>query len=148
MILDNIDKQLLKLLQEDGRTPFREIASKLGVAEGTIYNRLDRLKGAQILKGFTTRLNPEALGFDLSAIIGIKLKGGHSKNVEQEIAKMPEVLSIYDVTGEYDSLLLVRTRSRKDLNTFVKRLQKISSIDRTHTQVVLNTIKETLKLDL
>ncbi len=145
-ILDNKDFELLRLLQEDAHLPFREIAKKLDVAEGTVVNRLNKLKASGIIKGFTAILNPLELGFDLTVLIGLRVKGGSLREVEEEIAKRKEVLGVYDITGEYDAMIIARFRNRNDLNSFIKSVLSMKNVERTNTHLALNIAKEDFRV--
>lgn len=148
MITDKKDLQLLKLLQDDARMPYKQLAEKLKVSEGTVYNRIDRLKKSGILLGFEARIDYEKLGYSLTAVIGIKARGMALVKVEEEISRLKNVLCTYDITGDYDAILIAKFRSRDDLNAFIKKILKIPEVDRTYTQIVLNTRKEDLRLDI
>ena len=146
--MDKKDIQLLKLLQNDARMPYKKIAEKLKVSEGTVYNRLDKLKKSGILLGFEAKIDYDQLGYKLTAVIGIRVRGMALVKVEGEISKLKNVLCTYDITGDYDAIIIAKFRSRSDLNTFIKKILKISEVERTYTQIVLNTGKEDLRLDI
>lgn len=145
-ILDNKDFELLRLLQEDAHLPFRELAKKLDVAEGTVVNRLAKLKASGIIKGFAALVNAEKLGYDLTVLIGLRVRGGSLMEVEEEIAKRKEVLAVYDITGEYDAMIISRFRNRKDLNSFIKSVLSMKNVERTNTNLALNITKEDFRV--
>lgn len=140
--LDEIDFKILRLLQEDSRLSFNKVASKLGISAGTAYNRIKSLEVKGVLKGYTILVDPVKLGYSMTAIVLIQAEGAHLVDVEEEIAKMPNVISVYDITGDYDIAVIVRFRDRTGLNAFVKKLLSMPYIRRTVTNVVLNIVKE------
>lgn len=148
IILDNKDYAIIKLIQADARMPFNEIARKLKVSEGTVFNRLEKLKKAGIVKGFQAVIDYELLGYEITAIIGLRVGSGMIPQVEAEVSKKPDVLAVYDVTGEYDALLICRFRSRMQMNDFIKSLLTIKYVERTNTYLVLNTVKENFSITL
>jgi DNA-binding Lrp family transcriptional regulator len=140
--IDEVDAKIIKMLELDARTSFREIAKKLKISEGTVYNRVKRLQGDGIIKGYSANVDPTKLGMDLSAVIGLRVAGGYLVEVEQEISKSKDVCCVYDVTGDYDAIIIARFRNRADLNKFVKGVLSNPHVERSVTHVVLNTVKE------
>jgi len=141
-VLDNKDYKILDILKRDARTPYKKIAEHLKVSEGTIFNRIDRLKKAGILRGFHADINFEKIGYELTAIVGILAQGPNLVKLEEKISNMRDIVAVYDIAGEYDALLIAKFKSRNDLDAFVKRLGQIPEIERTYTYMVLNTRKE------
>jgi Lrp/AsnC family transcriptional regulator, regulator for asnA, asnC and gidA len=146
--IDDVDLNLIKELQYDGRRSFREIAEKLKVAEGTVYNRVNKLREEGVIKNFIVDIDYSKLGYDLTAVIGIRGKGGHLSEIEGKIAKEGNVTAVYDVTGEYDAILVAKFPGRDELNRLVKKLNGMENVDRTYTMVVLNVVKEKHGVDL
>ncbi|MDK2868940.1 MAG: hypothetical protein PWP39_175 [Pyrococcus sp.] len=147
MKIDDLDKKILSLLIEDSRLSYREIAKKLNVAVGTIYNRLKKLEEMNIIEGFTVKLNHEKLGYELTAIIGIKAQGKKIREIERIIARDKHVTCVYDVTGEYDIIVIAKFRSREDMNRFVKSVLSIDGVEKTNTHVALEIVKEDFRLE-
>lgn len=144
---DNIDLRIIELLQQDSRLSFKKIADKLGIAVGTAYNRIKNLETERILKGYTILVEPYKLGFTMTAIILIQADGSHLTEVEEEIAKTANIISVYDITGEFDILVAARFKDRNSLNAFIKNLLSNPNIKRTVTNVVLNTVKEDFRVN-
>jgi DNA-binding Lrp family transcriptional regulator len=144
--MDEIDLEIARKLERDARTPFKEIASEMGVSEGTVHNRVKRMLEEGVLNGFSARLSAAKLGMDLTAVIGLRVHGGHLVEVERDISTLPEVRCVYDVTGEYDAIVVARFKSREDLNDFIKRIVATEFVERTVTHVVLNTVKEDFRV--
>jgi DNA-binding Lrp family transcriptional regulator len=144
--MDEIDLEISRKLEKDARTPFKEIAADLGISEGTVHNRVKRMLKEGVLYGFSARLSAPKLGMDLTAVMGLRVHGGHLSEVERDISALPEVRCVYDVTGEYDAIVIARFKSREDLNDFIKRIVANEFVERTVTYVVLNTVKEDFRV--
>jgi DNA-binding Lrp family transcriptional regulator len=141
--VDGTDLKILKTLERDARISFREIAKKLGISEGTVYNRIKRLQETGVIKGFSAKVDPVKVGLDLTVVVGLTITGGHLVEVEREITKKyKEVCCVYDVTGGYDAIVIARFPSRVELNRFIKEVLANEWVERTATHVVLNTVKE------
>jgi DNA-binding Lrp family transcriptional regulator len=144
--VDETDRNILRLLQEDSRKSFNKIAESLGIAVGTAYNRVKNLEDKGILKGYTVVLDPTKLGYGLTALILIQADGRYLPEVEKELAKLDEVISIYDITGDYDVAVVARFMNRATLNNFIKSTLKMPHVSKTVTNVVLNVVKEDFKV--
>jgi DNA-binding Lrp family transcriptional regulator len=146
--LDETDLGILMLLQEDSRLSFNKIAGKLGISVGTAYNRIKSLEDKGVLKQYTVLVDYFKLGFTMTAIVLIQAEGTHLVDVENEIADMKNVVSVYDITGDYDIAIVVRFKDRTELNAFVKKLLSMPYIKRTVTNVALNVVKEDFRVAL
>lgn len=142
MDLDATDRDLLAALLEDARISQRGLAKRVGVAQGTITNRLRRLEEMGVIKGYTVLLDAESIGWTMTVITGLIIQKGSMIDVQQQIAADPRVFAVYDVTGDYDSMVLARVRGRKDLDDLTKTVFTLQGVQRSFTQVVLNTVKE------
>ena len=146
--VDGLDLKILRELRKDARKSYREIADKLNVAEGTVYNRVNRLQESGVLKGFMANIDFAKLGYDLTAVIGLIVEGGALSRMEERFAKEPNVSAVYDVTGDYDALIVARFPDRESLNKFVKKVIAFPEVKRTYTMLVLNVMKETHGVDI
>ena len=142
MDLDATDRDILAALLEDARISQRGLAKRVGVAQGTITNRLRRLEGMGVIKGYTVLLDAESIGWTMTVITGLTIQKGSMIDVQQQIGADPGVFAVYDVTGDYDSMVLARVRGRKDLDDLTKTVFTLQGVQRSFTQVVLNTVKE------
>ncbi|MBD3388560.1 MAG: AsnC family transcriptional regulator [Candidatus Altiarchaeales archaeon] len=140
--IDDVDLKIIRELRGDGRRSFREIAEKLKVAEGTVYNRVNKLKDMGVIKSFIADIDYSKLGYDLTAVIGVIVKGGHLPEIEKKIAAEKNVTAVYDVTGQYDAIVVAKFPDRTELNKLVKKLTAMEHVDRSYTMVVLNVVKE------
>ncbi len=146
--LDSADNRILRLLQKDCRLSFGKVAEKTGVSVGTAYNRVKSLENRGFVKGYTLRLNLAKLGYTLSAVIFVQAEGKHLAAAEKEIAQAENVLAVYDVTGEFDTVVIAKFKDREGLNAYIKQLASSPHIKRTATSVSLNVVKEDFEVDL
>ncbi|ASJ07818.1 transcriptional regulator [Thermococcus siculi] len=146
--LDEVDRKILTILQKNSRTPLREISKEVGLAESTVYERIKKLKERGIIKKFTVMLDPDSLGFKILAFILIKSKAGMYSHVANELKRHPQIVEIYETTGDYDMLVKIRTSGSDELNEFLDTIGEIDGVVATHTMVVLKIHKETTELPL
>ena len=139
-------EKILKNLLVDARLSARQLSLKLGMSTVTILSRIKKLEKAKIIKGYTTLLNHEELGYDLTAVIEIIAKKDKIVQVEDELSEIENVCAVYDVTGNTDTLIIAKFKGREDLSKFVKNLSSILNVENTITHVVLNTVKEDFRL--
>ncbi|MCI4354826.1 MAG: Lrp/AsnC family transcriptional regulator [Thermoplasmata archaeon] len=147
-MLDALDRSILQELNIDARRSHREIAQRLKVSPTTVGARVTRLEREGVIRGYVPLLDDELLGWDLTATIGIRISKGKLREVEERLARDPRAYAIYDVTGDYDALLIGRFRDRRDLDRFVKHALQDPFVERTNTQVVLNRVKEDRRVPL
>jgi Lrp/AsnC family transcriptional regulator, regulator for asnA, asnC and gidA len=140
--MDDLDRSILRILQGDAQTNFKTIAERCKTTVGTVHNRIKRLKDDGIIKRMIPELDAKKLGYGVTALIQFQISGGHLQEVEQDITRDPHVCSIYDVTGEYDAVVVAKFRDIDDLNGFVKRMLTNKFILRTSTHLVLSVVKE------
>jgi DNA-binding Lrp family transcriptional regulator len=146
MNLDDTDVKILKALVSDARLSSRQISKKSGVSIGTVLSRTKKMEVMGLVRGYTAVVDHEKLGYQLTALIEITVSKGRLLEMENEIARMPNVCSVYDVTGLADAFIIAKFKSREDLSAFAKRLLALPFVERSNTHVVLTTIKEDFRL--
>lgn len=146
MNLDKTDEIILKNLMVDARLSARQLALKLGISTVTVLSRIKKLEKEKIIKGYTALIDHEKLGYNLTAIIEIIAKKDKILDMEVELSKRENVCGVYDITGNTDTLVIAKFKSRNELSEFVKGLASIQNIENTITHVVLNTTKEDFRL--
>jgi len=144
--MDKIDEKILKNLLVDARLSARQLSLKLGLSTVTVLSRIKKLEKEKIIKGYTSILNHEKLGYDLTAVIEIIAKKDKLVQVEDELSGIENVCAVYDVTGNTDTMIIAKFKGREDLSKFIKNLSSISNVESTITHVVLNTVKEDFRL--
>jgi DNA-binding Lrp family transcriptional regulator len=152
MSLDDIDKAALRALQTDGRLTNIELAKRIHLSPPAAHARLKRLQKDGYIRGYTAIIDREKAGYDLLCFVHFSLQMHQVEQVEKFhklVRQMPEVLECHHITGEYDYLLKVALRNRKDLERFaIDRLTPIPGVARIHTSLALNEIKSTTALPL
>jgi len=146
--IDQMDLSILKRLLNDGRASLRQMAHEFHVSTTTVASRVLRLEKAGIIRGYSATVNFERLGYDLTAITQILVSKGKLFQVEREIAKLPGVCAVYDVTGEFDTMVITKLRNRWELGRFTKALLSIPYVERTTTHIVLETVREDFHIPL
>jgi DNA-binding Lrp family transcriptional regulator len=146
--MDETDIKILKELVNDARLSYNEIARRVGIAVGTVATRISNLEKEGVIKGYSAIVDAEKLGYDVVAVIEVTVSGGKLTEIEQEVAKNPNVYGVYDVTGPSDAILLARFKNRKELSEFVKSLLTLKFVERTITHIVLAAVKEDLRIPL
>jgi DNA-binding Lrp family transcriptional regulator len=144
--LDEIDKKILAELLKNSNRSNREIARAIGVSAATVINHIQRLESAGVITEYTVMLDFERLGFELTVIMEVTVSRGKLLETQREIAKLPYVCGVYDVTGEIDSIVIAKFRNRRELSEFPKDLLSMEYVERTNTHVVLNTVKEDFRM--
>lgn len=146
MEYDETDVMILRELQEDAMTSYRDIAEKLNLSVGTVHNRIKRLREGGLIKSFSAIVDAEKLGFSLTAIVLMQVEGGKIVEVEEKLAASSSIIAVYDTTGEFDIIAIGKFRSREELNSFIKETLKIEAVKRTVTSIALNVVKEDLRI--
>lgn len=148
---DAVDQAILKILQQEGRISVAELGRRVNLSPAAIHARLRRLE-EQAIQGYAALLRPEAVGYDMLCFVSVTLRSHTPKQVEEfraAVQAMPEVLECHHVTGEYDYLLKVAIRNRRDLERFlVRRLTPVAGGGRIHTSLVLTEVKNTTALPI
>jgi DNA-binding Lrp family transcriptional regulator len=145
-MIDELEKKIVRSLNQNSRKSFREIAKELGTSATVVINKVKRLEESGAIQGYIPVLNSKYFGYDITAIIAIRISHGKLIETQEIIAKDPRVFAIYDVTGEWDSLVNGRFKDPEDLNDFIKNLLGQKYVERTVTHIVLNVVKDERRL--
>ena len=149
-MIDEIDRRILNLLQDNARTPNSEIAEKIGMAPSATYERVRKLERKGIIRGYEVRLDADQLGAGLIAFVAVKTGELAGEALAgPELVKIPEVQECYNVAGEDCYFLKVRVRNTADLNHLIReKIGGVPSVKSTRTTIVLQTHKETSRISL
>jgi DNA-binding Lrp family transcriptional regulator len=140
-MLEKNDREIILELKKNGRDSFREIAKRLDVHPTTLIKRVERLVKAGVIRGYGAHVDLLAMGYEFMAMIDMRISKGHLLEVENKLRSQPGVVAIYDVTGDYDAMVLVACKSRGEFSKIVKHMLAESYVERTNTHVILNIIK-------
>ena len=142
MELSQTDKKILNILVNNSRLSLRQIAKKVNVSAATVMHHINKLEEEKIINKFTTKIDYEKAGYDIEVMIEIRISKGKLFEVEKKIAINPNVFAVYDLTGNFDAVILARFPTRRKMDNFLKKLQTYEFVERTETKLILNTIKE------
>jgi DNA-binding Lrp family transcriptional regulator len=153
MSLDDLDLKLLSLIQDDAETSHASLANAVGLSVTGIHKRLKKLRQEGIIKKVTTVLDRNKLGLDLLCFLNVTYKDNvRPSNIiemRRAVAKLPEVLECYSLTGSHDAIIKIVVRDHTHLRDFVKQLAKVQRvIGRIETCIVLEEFKEGAALPL
>jgi Lrp/AsnC family leucine-responsive transcriptional regulator len=142
--MDALDAHIVDLLQADGRMTQQVIAQKVGLSQPSVAERIRKMEEARVITGYTARVDPRKLGKDITAFIGVGIE--HPRYFEsfaKKVMGLDEVLECHRVAGEDSYVLKVRTQDTSALDRLlVENLRTIAGVTRTHTTIVLSSIKE------
>jgi len=146
--IDDIDREILRMLQDNSRVAFKRIAEKVGVSEATIFVRVKNLKKKGVIKRFTVIVSPELLGKSLTAFVLINSEPKKLESVLETLSGMDDVYEVYDVTGAYYVIAKIRTENRESLAKIIDRIGMIDGVTRTETAIVLKSVKEETRIKI
>ena len=146
--LDEKDLKILEILQDDGRASYSQISRILGMSEAAIYSRIQKLLKLGVIRRFQAILDPDKLGFTLTAFIGVTAHPAKYEDVLKALAEIPEIQEIHDVTGDYYCLVKLRARGKESLAKILDQIGSLDGVASTETRIVLRTIKEDYALPI
>jgi len=141
--LDETDRKLLNLLQNDAKLPYAKLAEKLGISSSGVHKRVKRLTETGVIKRFVAVVDPQAIGKKLKAFIGVSTEPGSCARVRPQLIRRPEVLEVHETAGEHDLFLKLVTDDTLKLNDLLHEMDGIPGVSSTRTLIVLKTEKET-----
>lgn len=148
-MLDNLDIQILKTLQQNGRTKRNELAEQVGLSVPSVSERLKKLEDNKIIEGYYTRVNKQAFGYDILAFILVMMDSSkHYKDLIKHVDKHPHILECHSVLGEGSHLLKVLVKNTEALEKLLSEVQTWPGVTGTKTTYVLSTLKETTAINI
>ena len=141
-MVDDIDRQVVNALLRDGRASARDVAAETGVAATTVSRRMDRLVESGVIDGYTTDVDYEQLGYEITAIFQLSVDGSGLPEVTSRLREHPTMTAVYEVTGSHDIVAIGKFTDTKALNAHIKELLTDEDIKTASTAVVLNTVRE------
>ena len=148
--IDNLDIQILSILMKNATTPYTEIAKELIVSGGTIHVRMKKLEDLGIIKGANLEINPQKLGYDVCAFLGIFLeKGSQYNNAVKQLKTVNEIVELHYTTGSWSIFAKIICRDTTHLREILnEQIQSVEGIQRTETFISLEeSIKRQITLD-
>lgn len=143
--LDDIDKKILSILQENGRITNAELASRVGMSPPPMLERVRKLEKKGIIQKYVALINPDAVGKGTMALVSVSLDRHRIRSIDQftqAIDTLPEVMECYHITGEDDYLLKVAVKDINEYEDFIlKKLTKLPALSTIKTSFILSTVK-------
>jgi Lrp/AsnC family leucine-responsive transcriptional regulator len=148
--LDDIDAQILRILQENGRITQSDIAKTVGLAPSAVMERMRKLETKGAIREYVAVVDPHVTNRALLAFVAVRTNEyGQEQPSAQALAKIPEVLEIHHVAGEDCFLLKVRAKDAEHLGQMLRReIAAVPGVTSTRTTIVLETVKETARIPI
>ncbi|WP_214409249.1 Lrp/AsnC family transcriptional regulator [Sphaerisporangium fuscum] len=138
--VDDIDHRLLRLLREDGRRTFSEMAAEIGLSVAAVKRRVDRLREIGVITGFAVQIDYAKLGWGIEAFTELRYPGTTPvSEIVRTATDAPEVQAVYTIAGDPDALVQIRVRDLGHLQKVIDRLRRAGDVTGTKTLLVLGT---------
>lgn len=148
MTYENLDRKLINALLDDGRASLRSLADDLDVSVTTVSNHLSDLEDEGIIDGYTPKVDYDKIGYDVTAILQLKVEGSALPEVTESLREHEQMISVYEVTGDYDIIAVGKFADTDDMNAEIKSLLTDPEILESNTSVVLNAAVEHEQFEL
>lgn len=137
---DELDKRIIELMCRSSQGSYRQLAKQLDVHPTTLIQRVKNLESKGVIQGYRASVDYMKLGFEYMGLVSIY--ADNVLTVQDEISKIPQVVAIFDVTGEADCIAWIACLDRDEFSNVVKEINKISDVHKTNTSVILNIRKD------
>jgi len=148
MTYENLDAELVNELLNDGRASLRSLGEELDVSVTTVSNHLSDLEEEGVIDGYTPVVDYSALGYDVTAIIQLKVEGNALPDITGRLEGHKQMISVYEVTGNYDIIAIGKFQDTDGMNQQIKRLLTDPDINESNTSVVLDAASENEQFEL
>ncbi len=148
MTYENLDAKLVNALLGDGRASLRSLAEELDVSVTTVSNHLSDLEEQGVIQGYTPRVDYDALDYDVTAVIQLKVEGNALPDITDSLQQHRQMTSVYEVTGDYDVIAIGKFKDTDGMNEQIKTLLTDPDIKESNTSVVLNAVTENEQFEL
>jgi Lrp/AsnC family transcriptional regulator for asnA, asnC and gidA len=145
MKLDELDRAIIRMMQEDGRRSFAEVAKTLDESESTVRFRFKRLIEEGVIRNVVALVNPRAVGLNESAALFIRASALQLDQVLERLCSFKEVPHVYQFTGDYDAIAIIMGRDVEDLNAIVRRVKSIPGVKDVTMMLTLRVLKSDVK---
>jgi DNA-binding Lrp family transcriptional regulator len=148
MTYENLDAELVNALLNDGRASLRSLGEELDVSVTTVSNHLSDLEDEGVIDGYTPVVEYSALGYDVTAIIQLKVEGNALPDITDRLEGHKQMISVYEVTGNYDIIAIGKFQDTDGMNKQIKTLLTDPDINESNTSVVLDAASENEQFEL
>ena len=139
--MEDTDRQLIGLLRNNARASVASLAKALGVARGTVQNRMSRLEATGTIVGYTVRLKPDVEEQRMRALMTVAVEGNQQDAVIKALRGEPAVTALYSTNGRWDIVAELRADSLESFDRVLARIRLIEGISHTETSLLLSTFK-------
>ncbi len=147
--IDEIDHQILEILQKKARVPNAEVARQVGMAPSAVLERIRKLEERGFIEGYEVRLNPREFGQGLTAFVQVRAQATANGALADQLSEVTGVQEVHQIAGDDGYLLKLRVADNAELGSVLRdELSLLKGVESTRTNIVLNTFKETRKIDL
>ncbi|MFC6768406.1 HTH-type transcriptional regulator Lrp [Natrinema soli] len=148
MTYEHLDSDLVNKLLGDGRASLRSLAEELDVSVTTVSNHLSDLEEEGVIEGYTPKVDYDAVGYDVTAVMQLKAEGSALPEITQTLKDHRQMISVYEVTGDYDVIAIGKFKDTDDMNDEIKSLITDPDINQSNTSIVLNAVSENEQFEL
>jgi DNA-binding Lrp family transcriptional regulator len=148
MTYENLDRKLVNELLDDGRASLRSLGEELDVSVTTVSNHISDLEDDGIIAGYTPVVDYGKLGYDVTAVIELKVEGDALPDITDRLREHRHMVSVYEVTGDHDVIAVGKFRDTDHMNDGIKELLTDPDIKESNTSVVLNAVAENEQFEL
>ncbi|MDR3074481.1 MAG: Lrp/AsnC family transcriptional regulator [Candidatus Methanoplasma sp.] len=137
---DDLDRRIVELLCTSSQGSFRQIAKQLSVHPTTLIQRVKALENKGVIKGYRAKVNYLNLGFEYMGMVHVYAED--VAGTEKKIKEIPQVMAVFDVTGDADCIVMISCLDREEFSETVKKINSIAGVRKTNTSVILNVVKD------
>jgi len=148
MTYENLDVRLVNALLRDGRASLRSLGEELDVSVTTVSNHLSDLESEGVIRGYAPIVDYDALGYDVTAVIQLKVEGHALPEITDRLREQRQMISVYEVTGDYDIIAIGKFEDTDGMNDQIKELLMDADIRESNTSVVLNAVTENKRFEI
>ena len=148
MTYENLDAKLVNSLLSNGRASLRSLGDELDVSVTTVSNHLRDLEDEGVIRGYTPIIDYDKLGYDVTAVLQLKVEGSALPDVTEKLRQEKQMVSVYEVTGDYDVIAIGKFTDTDGMNDQIKAILTDADIRESNTSVVLNAVTENEQFDL
>jgi len=140
-MIDERDLRIIEVLMENSKTPLSEIGGELGISDTAVRKRIEQLKEYGIIEGFTIKLNPKSIGFNVHAFIGVDINSERYHQVIREVKEIYEIKSLFTATGDHMMMAEVWAETSAKLEEVMAKLKKISGVTKICPAILVERVK-------
>ncbi|WP_312908009.1 Lrp/AsnC family transcriptional regulator [Natronosalvus caseinilyticus] len=149
MDLDDTDRAILRILQENARTPFSEIARQIDMSSATVHDRVNRLEDAGVIEGYHAKVEPKSIGLGISALVGLRVEQGREQDTLERLTDIEGVQEVHLTTGEWDVMMRVYAADADALRELMfNQIAQMDGFSRSQTMVILGTTYDSQELPM